>query len=70
MSATRYVLPSSITHMLTENSIINAQLYFAQLLQFPNDIQDNIIDDISNLPHCTDDAITAILYQYAYLARP
>ena len=40
------------------------QLYLEQILCFPDNIQDKIIDDISRLSQCNSDSIASIIYHY------
>jgi len=51
--------------IIDANNETQAHLYLEQLLLFPVDIQDKIIDDISNLPHCNSDAVANILGHYS-----
>ena len=44
-----------------------AHLYLEQLMLLPFDIQDNIIEDISQLPHCQADAVANIICRYCML---
>ena len=44
-----------------------AHLYLEQLLLFPVDIQDKIIDDISRLQHCDKEAVANILGKYSMM---
>ncbi|WP_076419677.1 hypothetical protein [Colwellia sp. UCD-KL20] len=50
-------------------NLINDQKYLQRLLSFPVDIQDKIIEDISNAPLCTKEEIAKILTYYAMLER-
>jgi hypothetical protein len=42
-----------------------AHLYLEQLLLFPVDIQDKIIEDISQLNMCSRDEVAAIISRYS-----
>lgn len=55
-------------HLLNlSNEIKETQTYFylEQLMLFPEDIQDKIIEDISHLPLCTKEAIASIMHNYS-----
>ncbi|MBA6231984.1 MULTISPECIES: hypothetical protein [unclassified Colwellia] len=43
---------------------VQAHLYLEQLMLFPLDIQDKIINDISHLAHCNCEAVSNIINQY------
>ena len=52
-------------HMLiNNNNETQAHLYLEQLLLFPVNIQDKIIEDISQLNHCNKDEISGIIDHY------
>jgi hypothetical protein len=51
--------------MIDANNETQAHLYMEQLLLFPVDVQDKIIEDISHLPHCSSDAVAHILGHYS-----
>ncbi|MEI6893241.1 MAG: hypothetical protein V5789_01125 [Colwellia sp.] len=51
--------------IIDANNETYAHLYMEQLMLFPVDIQDKIIEDISYLPHCSSDAIAHILGHYS-----
>ncbi|MEY8212942.1 MAG: hypothetical protein RPR97_00525 [Colwellia sp.] len=53
--------------MIDSNNETQAHLYMEQLLLFPVDIQDQIIEEISHLPHCSSAAVANILGHYSIL---
>ena len=53
-----------IVKFLTEKNETKAHLYMTQLLHFPVDIQDKIIEEISQLPQCTHKDIAKIIAKY------
>ncbi|XQW83622.1 hypothetical protein ACOYR1_10700 [Thalassotalea piscium] len=55
---------SRLQEYLKENNTAQAHLYLEQLMLFPVDIQDKIINDISRLPHCNSVAIAEIIQRY------
>ena len=65
MSATWKYQASRLKQMVDANNDTQAHLYMEQLLLFPVDIQDRIIEDISNLPQCNSNAIANILGHYS-----
>ena len=56
-----------LANMIKENHETQAHLYLEQLMLLPVDIQDKIIEDISNLAHCRSDAIAEIISHYTML---
>jgi len=50
---------------INSNNETQAHLYLEQLMLFPLDIQDKIIDDISHLSHCSSEAIASIISRYS-----
>jgi hypothetical protein len=54
-----------LIELLDSNNETHAHLYLEQLMLFPVDIQDRIIDDISNLRHCNSDAVAHIIGEYS-----
>ena len=65
MSATWHHQARRLSQMINSNNETQAHLYLEQLLLFPVDIQDRIIEDISNLSHCTTVAVASILGNYS-----
>jgi len=53
--------------MIDANNDTQAHLYLEQLLLFPVDIQDRIIEEISHLSNCNSDSIANILGHYSIL---
>ncbi|NMP15462.1 MULTISPECIES: hypothetical protein [unclassified Thalassotalea] len=50
--------------LMTANDELQAHLYLEQLMLFPVDIQDKIIDEISNLKRCSTEDIAQIIHFY------
>ncbi|WP_371185303.1 hypothetical protein [Thalassotalea maritima] len=50
--------------ILNANDELQAHLYLEQLMLFPVDIQDKIIEDISNLATCNNEDIAKIIAFY------
>lgn len=55
---------SRLHEYLKDDNTAQAHLYLEQLMLFPVDIQDKIINDISQLPHCSRDAIADVIQRY------
>ncbi len=55
----------TLADMIKGNNETQAHLYLEQLMLFPVDIQDKIIDEISHLTHCQSDAVASIISQYS-----
>ncbi|GAA5137241.1 hypothetical protein [Thalassotalea piscium] len=55
---------SRLHQYLKDDNTAQAQVYLEQLMLFPVDIQDKIINDISNLPHCNCEAIAEVMQRY------
>ncbi|MGB1199867.1 MAG: hypothetical protein ACPG46_12525 [Thalassotalea sp.] len=56
---------SRLQEYLKDDNTTQAHLYLEQLMLFPVDIQDKIINDISSLSHCSRDAIADIIQRYS-----
>ncbi len=56
-----------LKEMIDSNNETQAHMYLEQLLLFPVDIQDKIIDEISHLNHCNSDAVADILGNYSIM---
>ena len=54
-----------LNQMINANNETQAHIYLEQLLLFPVDIQDKIIEDISNLSHCSSLAVAKIIGSYS-----
>jgi hypothetical protein len=53
-----------LIELINSNNETNAHLYLEQLMLFPVDIQDKIIDDISQLEHCNSEQVAGIISKY------
>ncbi|SEL72012.1 hypothetical protein SAMN05216262_1196 [Colwellia chukchiensis] len=53
-----------LIELINHNSDTYAHLYLEQLMLFPVDIQDKIINDVSTLKHCNTDNVAKIINQY------
>mgnify|MGYP000323579363 CR=1 FL=1 len=51
--------------MIDNNNETQAHIYLEQLLLFPVDIQDKIIEEISYLGNCSSDAVASIIGHYS-----
>ena len=60
---------SRLAEFMNNNNETQAHLYLEQLMLFPVDIQDKIIEDISQLTHCSSDAISGIISRYTMYER-
>ncbi len=58
-----------IAEFMNNNNETQAHLYLEQLMLFPVDVQDKIIEDISQLTHCSSDAISSIISRYTMFER-
>jgi len=56
---------SRLAEFINNNNETQAHLYLEQLMLFPVDIQDKIIEDISQLQHCNNDAVSSIIGKYS-----
>ena len=56
-----------LADMIKENNETKAHLYLEQLMLFPVDIQDQIIEEISNLSHCSSDAVAGIISHHSIM---
>ncbi len=50
--------------LVNHNKATEVFLYLEHLMLFPDDIQDEIIEDISKLPHCNNEAVAKIFTGY------
>ncbi|MDO6428731.1 hypothetical protein Q4489_17110 [Thalassotalea sp. 1_MG-2023] len=55
---------SRLAELMTNNNETQAHLYLEQLMLFPVDIQDKIIEDISHLGSCNSESISTIISSY------
>jgi hypothetical protein len=53
-----------LTDMIKENNELKAHLYLEQLMLFPVNVQDDIIEEISHLKHCHTEAVAGIISHY------
>jgi hypothetical protein len=54
-----------LTKLINNNNETQAHLYLEQLMLFPVDVQDKIIEDISQLDQCNNDAVSNIIKHYS-----
>ncbi len=54
-----------LANMINCNKETQAHLYLEQLMLFPVDVQDRIIEEISSLTHCNSDAVADIICRYS-----
>jgi len=50
-----------LNQMIDANNEMQAHIYLEQLLLFPIDVQDKIIEEISHLNSCSSDAVANII---------
>lgn len=55
---------SHLTELINNNRETQAHLYLEQLMLFPVDVQDKIIEEISHLSNCNSDAVASIIGRY------
>jgi len=65
MSSTWTNQAHNLNQMINANKDTQAHLYLEQLMLFPVDIQDKIIEDISHLPSCNSEAVADIIGRYS-----
>ena len=53
-----------LIELLHNNNETHAHLYLEQLMLFPANIQDKIIDDVSHLEHCNTNEVAKIISKY------
>ena len=56
-----------LKNMIDSNNETQAHMYLEQLLLFPVDIQDKIIEEISHLNNCNSDAVANIIGNYSMM---
>lgn len=54
-----------LANMINCNNETQAHLYMEQLMLFPVDVQDKIIEEISSLNHCSSEAVADIIGRYS-----
>lgn len=52
--------------LVNANEELKAHLYLEQLMLFPVNIQDKIINEVSNLPKCNNEKIAEIISYYSF----
>ena len=57
----------NLTDMIKDNNEVKAHLYLEQLMLFPLDIQDKIIEEVSHLSHCHCEAVAGIISHYTMI---
>lgn len=67
MSATWTRQARCLHKMIDSNNDTQAHMYLEQLLLFPVDIQDRIIEEISHLSNCNSDAVANIIGNYSMM---
>ena len=67
MSEAFRIQAQRLNKMIDANNATQAHLYLEQLLLFPVDIQDKIIDEISHLGNCNSDDIAKIINRYSII---
>ncbi len=65
MSSTWTNQAHNLNQMINANKETQAHLYLEQLMLFPVDIQDKIIEDISHLSSCNSEAVADIIGRYS-----
>ncbi|MGB0937986.1 MAG: hypothetical protein ACPGTQ_11060 [Colwellia sp.] len=55
----------SLNALMRDQNEVQAHLYLEQLMLFPIDVQDKIIEEVCQLGNCSSEAIAAILAHYA-----
>jgi len=53
-----------LANMINCKNETQAHLYLEQLMLFPVDVQDKIIEEISNLAHCDSESVAEIIGRY------
>ncbi|WP_394173325.1 hypothetical protein [Thalassotalea litorea] len=54
-----------LANLLADKEELKAHLFLEQLMLFPVDIQDKIIEDIAKLPRCNSDDVAEIITYYS-----
>lgn len=55
---------SHLSELVSANNEMQAHLYLEQLMLFPIDVQDQIIEEISRLPNCNSESVASIINRY------
>lgn len=56
-----------LVSLINRNNETQARLYLEQLMLFPVNVQDKIIEDISRLSHCSSEAVASIINNYSMI---
>ncbi len=67
MSAVFRCQARCLNQMIDANNETQAHIYLEQLLLFPVDVQDKIIEEISHLNNCSSDAVANILGHHSIM---
>lgn len=67
MSAVYRHQAQCLNKMIDAHNETQAHIYLEQLLLFPVDIQDKIIEDISHLGNCSSEAVASIIGHYSMI---
>lgn len=67
MSSTWTNQARCLMNMIDSNNETQAHMYLEQLLLFPVDIQDKIIEEISQLRNCNNDSVANIIGNYSMM---
>jgi len=67
MSALFRYQAKCLNEMMNARDEAQAHLYLEQLLLLPVDVQDKIIEDISQLKNCNSDAVANIIGHYSII---
>ncbi|MEW6983009.1 hypothetical protein AAD001_10205 [Colwelliaceae bacterium 6471] len=58
---------SHLSELVSANNEMQAHLYLEQLMLFPIDVQDKIIEEISRLPNCNSESVASIMNRYTII---
>lgn len=53
-----------LTELINNNKETQAHLYLEQLMLFPVDVQDKIIEEISHLANCNSEEVASVIGRY------
>jgi hypothetical protein len=56
---------TKLMEYINSNQETQAHLFLEQLMLFPFDVQDKIIEDISQLKRCSSDSVAKIIHHYS-----
>jgi hypothetical protein len=57
-----------LVSLLDSNDPTQAHMYLEQLMLFPVDVQDRIIQEISTLPRCSPEEVASVIANYSSIA--